>query len=252
MLLKDNYYWFKQAISKQDCDKILKLGISELEKAHSIGQSTTAITYGNQDKSSIPDGIPQGEFTKQQVKDTGLSEKQTYVRDSNVVWLKDRWLYDLLFPFVYTANQKTGWNWEWDYAEHLQFTQYKPNQFYSWHKDGVSDHSGIYKRYIYGINQEALKDDLPPAGYVTDNSMVGKVRKISMTISLNDPTEYEGGNLKFDFGHHTSGDRFHECEEIRPQGSVIVFPSFLDHCVTPVTKGVRYSLVMWCLGRPFK
>ena len=40
--------------------------------------------------------------------------------------------------------------------------------------------------------------------------------------------------------------------EIRPRGSIIVFPSFVWHRVTPVTKGTRYSLVVWSLGYPFK
>ena len=42
------------------------------------------------------------------------------------------------------------------------------------------------------------------------------------------------------------------CTEIRPQGSVIVFPSFVWHRVTPVTKGTRYSLVLWTCGQPFR
>ena len=44
----------------------------------------------------------------------------------------------------------------------------------------------------------------------------------------------------------------HECTEIRPRGSVIVFPSFVWHRVKPVTKGVRYSVVAWYGGPPFK
>ncbi len=82
--------------------------------------------------------------------------------------------------------------------------------------------------------------------------MVGKIRKLSVTINLNQPGEYEGGNLKFDFGPHSQGKRFHEVTEIRPQGSIIVFPSWTYHQVTPVTKGTRYSLVLWSLGLPFK
>jgi PKHD-type hydroxylase len=91
-----------------------------------------------------------------------------------------------------------------------------------------------------------------PEKYTTDPLMIGKVRKLSLTLNLNSPGDYEGGNLKFDYGFHSDGEQFHECEEIRPQGSVIIFPSFLDHCVTPVTAGTRYSLVLWSLGQPFK
>ena len=41
-------------------------------------------------------------------------------------------------------------------------------------------------------------------------------------------------------------------KEIRPKGSLIIFPSDLWHRVRPVTKGTRYSLVIWNLGWPFK
>ena len=68
--------------------------------------------------------------------------------------------------------------------------------------------------------------------------------------NLTNPKNYKGGNLKFDMGpHHPK--RYHTCTEIRPRGSIIVFPSHLYHQVTPVTEGTRYSLVMWNLGRPF-
>ena len=75
--------------------------------------------------------------------------------------------------------------------------------------------------------------------------------KLSVTINLSGDENYEGGNLKFDFGPNTQGERFIECTEIRPKGSIIVFPSFTYHQVTPVTKGTRYSLVMWICGKPF-
>ena len=42
------------------------------------------------------------------------------------------------------------------------------------------------------------------------------------------------------------------CKEIRPKGSMVIFPSFVWHRVKPVTKGSRYSLVIWNLGRPFQ
>ena len=43
-----------------------------------------------------------------------------------------------------------------------------------------------------------------------------------------------------------------QVKEILPQGSIVIFPSYLWHRVTPVTKGVRYSLVIWNLGYPFR
>ena len=68
--------------------------------------------------------------------------------------------------------------------------------------------------------------------------------------------EYEGGNLEFDFrkvfDFESRKKHIRECTEIRPRGSIIVFPSFVWHRVNPVTRGTRYSLVMWNLGWPFK
>ena len=149
------------------------------------------------------------------------------------------------------ANKKAGWQYEFDCGESFQFTKYGLNQFYGWHADGNGDHFAMYKRAIPGVTHKDTKG-MYPRGYTDNPNMVGKVRKLSMTINLNKPGEYEGGNLKFDFGPHAAGKRFHECEEIRPQGSIIVFPSYVYHQVTPVTKGTRYSLVLWLLGRPFK
>ena len=65
-----------------------------------------------------------------------------------------------------------------------------------------------------------------------------------MTIVLN--SNFEGG----DFEMVGEGERggVPRLEE----GSVIVFPSFIEHRVTPVTKGIRYSLVAWFVGQPFK
>jgi PKHD-type hydroxylase len=85
----------------------------------------------------------------------------------------------------------------------------------------------------------------------------GKIRKLSMTCQLTDGSEYEGGELEFDFRNynpHMRDESKHriQCKEILPKGSIIVFPSFVWHRVKPVTKGVRYSLVVWNLGYPFK
>ena len=79
-----------------------------------------------------------------------------------------------------------------------------------------------------------------------------KLRKLSMTVSLTNPEEYEGGDLEFDFRNTDEGSQPRICEEIRKKGSVIVFPSFVWHRVKPVTKGTRHSLVCWNLGYPYK
>ena len=43
-----------------------------------------------------------------------------------------------------------------------------------------------------------------------------------------------------------------QCKEILPKGSIVIFPSYIWHRVSPVTKGTRLSLVQWNLGPGFK
>jgi len=156
-------------------------------------------------------------------------------RRSDLVWLNDVWIYKEIHPFVREANKNAGWNFEWDRSESCQFTKYKTNQYYDWHCDSWDQ---PYQR---------KKGD-------PDN---GKIRKLSMTCQLTDGSEYKGGELEFDFRqyepHQRDEDRhLKKATEILPKGSIIVFPSFLWHRVKPITKGTRYSLVVWHLGYPFK
>ena len=155
-------------------------------------------------------------------------------RNSDLVWLSENWIYKELQPYIHIANKNAGWNFEWDSSEPCQFTKYKLNQYYDWHCDSWD------KPY-----DKPGKHDH------------GKVRKLSMTCQLTDGSEYEGGELEFDYRNyepHMRDESQHliKAKEILPKGSIVVFPSFVWHRVKPVTKGIRYSLVMWNLGYPFK
>jgi len=156
-------------------------------------------------------------------------------RRSDLVWFNDTWIYKELHPYVHEANRRAGWNFEWDRSESCQFTKYKQGQYYDWHNDPW------HKPY-------QRKEGDP------DN---GKVRKLSMTCQLTDGSEYSGGELEFDFRNydpHMRDESKHirQVKEILPKGSIVVFPSHLWHRVKPVTRGTRYSLVVWHLGYPFK
>jgi len=70
----------------------------------------------------------------------------------------------------------------------------------------------------------------------------GFIRKISFSILLNDPSEFEGGKLLF----HTAKDPVEA--QLEKKGDMVLFPSFIPHSVTPVTKGVRKALVGWICG----
>tara|TARA_R110002020_G_scaffold221438_1_gene429465 strand:+ start:1568 stop:2176 length:609 start_codon:yes stop_codon:yes gene_type:complete len=163
------------------------------------------------------------------IEDKNLNKKQIKNiqkdRDSNVCWMDDRWIYREILPYVKEANINAGWNFQWDQSENCQFTIYKKNQYYDWHCDSWD------KPYAKGPSK-------------------GKIRKLSVTCSLSDPEDYKGGELEF----HKSTVKKNKkmiCSEIAEKGSIVVFPSFVYHRVKPVTKGVRYSLVVWNLGNPF-
>ena len=154
-------------------------------------------------------------------------------RDSNVSWLNDTWIYKEIQPYIHQANSSAGWNFEWDRSEMCQFTKYKLNQYYDWHCDSWEK------------------------PYEKKGPENGKIRKLSVTCQLTDGSEYTGGELEFDFRNYDPHvrDQFkhlRQAKEILPKGSIIVFPSHVWHRVKPVTSGVRYSLVLWNLGYPFK
>lgn len=68
-------------------------------------------------------------------------------------------------------------------------------------------------------------------------------RKLSLVCQLSDPSEYEGGELQINTGNILIPEK--------EKGTVILFPSYLLHRVTPVTKGTRRSLVLWIEGPAF-
>ena len=70
-------------------------------------------------------------------------------------------------------------------------------------------------------------------------------RKLSYTIQLSKPEDYEGGNLEF------LGTQIKQ-EEFRQQGTCIIFPSFLAHKVSKVKSGTRYAIVGWVHGPTYK
>ena len=148
----------------------------------------------------------------------GNSTDNFKVRKSSIKWVhhneKNNWFYDFLSTLSLNANDML-----WKFNLHtildsIQYTEYyEGGGHYDWHVDIGP----------YPINS----------------------RKISMSILLSDPSEYEGGDLEL----WTGGD-VKTIERIK--GSAILFPSFTMHRVTPVTKGVRKSLVLWVGGDSYK
>jgi len=212
-MILSNYYWyFRSALTPRFCDEVIEYALAQKEQIARTGD------YQNK------------KLSENEVKN--LQRK----RKSDLVWFSENWIYKELHPFVHEANKKAGWNFEWDRSEPCQFTKYKLNQYYDWHCDSWPK---PYERK----NPNALDK--------------GKIRKLSMTCQLTDGSEYRGGELEFDFRNydpHMRDEAKHlkKATEILPKGSIIVFPSSVWHRVKPVTKGIRYSLVVWHLGYPFK
>jgi PKHD-type hydroxylase len=70
-------------------------------------------------------------------------------------------------------------------------------------------------------------------------------RKISLSIQLSDPADYDGCELHFQVDSKPA-------IAPRTRGTVIAFPAFFLHRVTPVRRGVRKSLVVWATGPEFR
>tara|TARA_R100001129_G_scaffold156285_1_gene119514 strand:+ start:2141 stop:2767 length:627 start_codon:yes stop_codon:yes gene_type:complete len=208
MNLTNHYYYFTSAIPERICDDIVRYG-KQLEN-----QLGTTGGYGDVKK-----------LNQSQIKD--LKKK----RDSDIVWMSDRWIYNEIQPYVKAANERAGWNFQWDWSEAMQFTKYTKGQYYDWHCDGWDQ----------------------PYNYPNEPTH-GKIRKLSVTLTLSSPKDYKGGELEFDFRNQDPDKKpnIKKCKEILPKGSLVVFPGFVWHRVCPVKKGSRYSLVIWNLGWPYK
>ena len=215
MRLTNEFYYFIDVITPEKCDEIIELG-------HQL-----KFTEGTANTNVEPLTDEERKTGRKDIFGTTLN------RNSGVVFTDNQDLYDLVFPLMFHANKEAGWDFDIMGAESPQITQYKVNQFYNWHADGNSDRFAMYTKEQVGDNV----------------LMLGNVRKLSMTLLLND--DYEGGKLQFkSFGpKHQSKIT---TPSMKKTGSVIVFPSSLVHRVTPVTKGIRYSVVVWFLGPPFK
>tara|TARA_B110000285_G_C15027081_1_gene564722 strand:+ start:513 stop:1094 length:582 start_codon:yes stop_codon:yes gene_type:complete len=157
----------------------------------------------------------------------GIKGTSCNVRDSKVAFINEDPLFDLVKNFVTESNKNAEWNFQWDWIEPVQFTSYSKKEYYGWHADGFP---------------EPMKKE--------DPNFNGKIRKLSFILQLADPKKYTGGELRFSFPGVKK--QIFKPKIFLPQGSVIVFPSFIQHEVTPVKTGNRYSLVGWCIGQPWR
>lgn len=135
-------------------------------------------------------------------------------RRSEVAFVTDDDLNEFMLKYANHANNESFGFDLTDASVRAQFTNYKSTYkgFYDWHMDVA----------------------IPPLEENRD-------RKLTIVIFLSDPESYGGG--EFCLG----------TDRMKPkQGSIIVFPSFLDHKVAEVTSGVRNTMVGWISGPSWK
>ena len=139
-------------------------------------------------------------------------------RFSNVSWIENsivsKKLFDYLWILINDANQNGKYNFDLQFIEPLQFTEYSVEQKYDWHVDQLIDRQDEH------------------------------VRKLSFTCLLN--SDFEGGELELECGSPSNPNRIHAVD--LKAGDIVFFPSYTWHRVKPVTKGIRHSLVGWIQG----
>lgn len=120
----------------------------------------------------------------------------------------------VLQSYMRAANEFAGWHYELKGYEAAQIGRYTDAGHYNWHSD------------VFPPDQNNFQ------------------RKLTAVLLLNDCAEFEGGKLEV--------KNSNSAWSFEKRGTIIVFPSFLEHRVTPVTSGTRYSATSWAIGPAFR
>jgi PKHD-type hydroxylase len=147
-----------------------------------------------------------------------IDEEYREIRITHTAWIKPspetKWIYDRMQAVIRSLNDRV---WQFDitgFSEDFQYTIYQGSEggHYDWH---------------------------------VDQGDLGKRRKLSLSLQLSDPSSYDGCDLQF-----------HAATQIdtapRNRGALIAFPSYVLHRVTPITRGIRKSVVAWITGPQFR
>lgn len=145
----------------------------------------------------------------------------TKSRRSKIVFIhsneeKYKYIFDVFWQTAIESN-RNFFGFEISKLDYIQFSSYNSSDL------------GEYKahRDVFWLNNDPFYH-----------------RKLSGMVQLSDPNDYEGGD--FEITDHVKEKP--TPEDIRNRGSVVYIPSFIEHKVNPVTKGIRYSLVAWFDG----
>lgn len=173
------------------------------------------ITFDEQSINLIKRGINNTDLVwEDSIVEDGVSD--TLPRQSEVAWINDKHIDNLLLKYAQWVNSNCNWNLKITGVEPVQFGSYPVGGYYDWH-----------------VDQHAKPHP--------------EVRKISMSLFLNE--DYTGG--EFDLEIYKPGTDQRYVTFKLPSGSAIFFQGDQWHRVRPVKTGLRKSLVAWFYGPPY-
>ena len=144
LLTPGNFYWsFEEGFNSDSCKFILDIAIGSFKEVSLMGEA-------------------------------GESWKNSEMRKGSNFFDNQQFVYDLVWPFMTTANESAEWNFDISSAESYQISKYEVGDFYGQHIDSM------------GTGGTRFLDSTKP-------HLHNKTRKLSMTLNLND--DYEGGDL---------------------------------------------------------
>ena len=160
----------------------------------------------------------------------GETDTEQEARKSTIAFInpndENMWIFDRLLWVADKINERF-YRFDLNGFDAFQYTVY----------DGDEQEPGKYDWHMDTI----LGTDKPL-------NMI-ETRKLSMSLILSSPDDYEGGKFQIQSGSPDE-EKCITVEQVR--GRVIAFPSFMIHRVTPVTEGIRKSIVVWVEGPKFK
>ena len=182
--------------------------------------------------------------------EVGNPEYAKGIRKSRNAWIDgSNWVAGFVWYYIMKANRE---NFMYDIegldSNEIQYTEYKKGEYYDWHVDDDINRCMI--------NDKLLTSDINQGENLA--ILNGEyIRKLSFSIQLSDPEDYEGGELEFKVSNYNSRKRgdfnldepFHAPNK---KGTIIIFDSRVKHRVREVKSGVRKSLVGWVVGPRWK
>ena len=126
----------------------------------------------------------------------------------------NHWFGDLMYRHALLANAICRWDYNITGHENVQFAEYGEGQHYGWHTDTFTLSGNDFDR------------------------------KISVVCLLSEQEDFEGGEFLMRL--------YNEYRPELKKGTLLAFPSILEHQVLPVTKGLRKSAVIWAYGPRFR